>query len=580
MFRQTCLARGLAVLTLMAAFLTSIPALAAPPDTVAPRKDYARIAAVLEKFIQREMKDKGLPSLSIALVDDQQVVWARGFGFADPDKNIPATANTVYRIGSVSKLFTDIGIMQMVEKGKINIDAPVSTYIPEFKPANQFDKPITLRQLMSHRSGLLRESPIGHYFDPTEPTLKATVLSMNALPLVYPPETRVKYSNVGIATVGYVLERMNNERFPAYLKKAVLVPMGMESSAFEPEPKLMKNLAKAYIWTYDGRKFAAPKFQLGTAPAGSMYSTVNDLGMFMSALFADGRGRKGQVLKPESLKEMFTPQFPNAGGPRNFGLGFVLNQIDGHRLVGHGGAVYGFATEIQILPDDKIGAVTVTTMDSANSAASHIASQALRLMLALKAGKDLPEIAAPQPIPSEQVSALAGYYGEGDKALELIPRGNDLYAYFVNGGYEMRLKKLGNDLIVDDRIAYGLKFTPTAAGVIVNGKTFKHVETPKPQPVPEDWKGLVGEYGWDHDILYIFPRNGKLTCLIEWYEYEPLEQISNDVFRYPTRGLYDKEDFVFTRDANGQATEVKVGGVLFKRRNGPATIPATFRLDP
>jgi serine beta-lactamase-like protein LACTB len=129
---------------------------------------------------------------------------------------------------------------------------------------------------------------------------------MNGLPLVYPPETRVKYSNIGVATVGYVLERMNGERFPAYLKKAVLGPLGMESSAFEPEPKLMRSLAKAYLWSYDGRVWEAPKFQLGTAPAGSMYSSVTDLSLFISALFAQGRGRTGQVIKQESLKEMLT----------------------------------------------------------------------------------------------------------------------------------------------------------------------------------------------------------------------------------------------------------------------------------
>lgn len=558
---------GSSVWVLIFALVLSSATYADTAEDVAPRTDYARVAAALETFIQNEMKDKQLPSLSIALVDDQQIVWARGFGYADPDKKVPATAKTVYRIGSVSKLFTDIGIMQMVEKAKIDLDAPVSTYLPEFKPANQFDKPITLRQLMSHRSGLLRESPVGHYFDPTEPSLKNTVLSMNGLPLVYPPETRVKYSNVGIATVGFVLERMNKERFPAYLKRAVLEPMGMESSAFEPEPKLMQRLAKAYLWSYDGQVWEAPKFQLGTAPAGSMYSDVIDLGRFMSSLFAQGRGRNSQVIKPESLKEMLTPQFPNAGGPRNFGLGFVLNQLDGHRLVGHGGAVYGFATEIQILPDDKLGAVAVTTMDSSNATVSHIASQALRLMLALKAGKNLPSITATESIAPEQIRNIAGRYGEGDRAINLIARNGNLFAYFMNGGYEMRLRRSGDDLMVDDRLAYGMRITPQASGLMIGGQQFKRADPTTVHTIPDDWKGLVGEYGWDHDVLYILERDGKLTSLIEWYEYEPLEQVSKDVFRYPTRGLYDNETFTFTRDEQGHATQVVVGGVVFKRRS-------------
>ena len=103
------------------------------PD-IAPRKDYAPLAATLRPFIEREMAEKQIPGLSIALVDDQKTVWAQGFGLADSQSNKPATAATVYRIGSVSKLFTDIAIMQLVERGELNLDAPVSEYLPNFRP--------------------------------------------------------------------------------------------------------------------------------------------------------------------------------------------------------------------------------------------------------------------------------------------------------------------------------------------------------------------------------------------------------------------------------------------------------------
>ncbi|MBC8066304.1 MAG: beta-lactamase family protein, partial [Chlorobia bacterium] len=156
---------------------------------------------MLEKFIEHEMRDKDLPALSIALVDDQQIVWAKGFGFADAKAKIPATAETVYRVGSVSKLFTDIAIMQLVEQGKLDLDVPVTRYLPDFHPRNPFGKPVTLRQLMSHRSGLVREPPVGNYFETTEPSLARTIASLNETKLVYAPETRTKYSNAAIATV-------------------------------------------------------------------------------------------------------------------------------------------------------------------------------------------------------------------------------------------------------------------------------------------------------------------------------------------------------------------------------------------
>ncbi|PYX51714.1 MAG: hypothetical protein DMG79_02490, partial [Acidobacteria bacterium] len=111
-----------------------------------PRTDYAPVAKALESLIRQEMADKDLPAFSIALVDGNDIVWAQGFGYQDPEHKISATSHTVYRVGSVSKLFTDIGIMQMVEAGKINLDTPVSQYIPDFHPQNPFSNPITLRE--------------------------------------------------------------------------------------------------------------------------------------------------------------------------------------------------------------------------------------------------------------------------------------------------------------------------------------------------------------------------------------------------------------------------------------------------
>src|SRR5262249_22982089 len=149
----------------------AIPSWAQDGSNIPARQDYAEIVKVLQPFIEREMAAKGIPGMSVAIVDDQEIVWAQGFGMADGKKKTPASADTVYRIGSVSKLFTDIAIMQKVERGQINLDAPVSKYLPDFRPKNPFGDPITLRELMSHRSGLLREPPVGNYFETTEPSL-------------------------------------------------------------------------------------------------------------------------------------------------------------------------------------------------------------------------------------------------------------------------------------------------------------------------------------------------------------------------------------------------------------------------
>ncbi|MDZ7343882.1 MAG: beta-lactamase family protein, partial [candidate division KSB1 bacterium] len=396
------------------------------PD-VGPRADYLPLTEKLERLIAHEMQDKALPALSIALVDDESMVWAKGFGMADPDKKIAATAETVYRVGSVSKLFTDIAIMQLVESGELDLEAPVTHYLPEFQPQHSFGKPITLRQLMSHRSGLVREPPVGNYFDDTAPTLGQTVTSLNSTTLVYEPETRLKYSNAGIAVVGYVLERLKGKPFAKYLKRAVLEPLGMRKSAFEPAPEIIKDLAKASMWTYDGRLFEAPTFQLGMAPAGSMYSTVVDLGRFMTMLFKRGNSAGGRILQPASLEQMWRPQFAPPEQKSGFGIGFAISEFQGYRRVGHGGAIYGFATELATLPDAKLGVVAVTSMDVANAVVDRIADYALELMLAKRHSQPLPEIDMPDTLNSQLARQLAGRDLHDEQPIDLIERTGALF---------------------------------------------------------------------------------------------------------------------------------------------------------
>ncbi|MGI8744801.1 MAG: serine hydrolase [Bryobacteraceae bacterium] len=515
----------------------------------------SQIVLRLDELIHHEMEDKGLQTLSIAIVDHDRVVWSRDYG-AGPD--------TVYRVGSVSKLFTDIGIMQLVERGEIDLDAPVTRYLPEFHPKNPFGKPITLRQLMSHRAGLVREPPVGHYFDDSGPSLKQTVASLNETALVYAPGSHTKYSNAGIAVVGDVLETTQHTPFSQYLKTHVLQPLGMQHSAFTPQPELIRNLAKSFMWTYDGRVFEAPKFELGMAPAGCMYSTTGDLARFVMDLFTGGRG----VIRRETLEKMWTPQFEAAGQKTGYGLGFRIAEVKGRRVIGHGGAIYGFATELEALPEDQIGVAAITTKDSANAVVNHIARQAVEWLIAERLHRPLPAAKIPVPLPGPEAARLTGAYPD----VEITNPGGKLYATPFKSGYRIQFKKSGDDLVADDVLAFGSKLKLDAAKRVF--------PPPAPPDIPKRWQGLIGEYGWDYDTLYILERGGKLTALIEWFSYDPLEDISENEFRFPDAGLYAHEPAAFTRDAAGRAVSVRVGGVLFPRRPDPASPGATFHLTP
>jgi len=551
--------------------------------SVPPTPKYAEAVTALAKLIEHEVREKKLPALSIALVDDQQVVWAAGFGLQNPASRTPATAETVYRVGSVSKLFTDVAVLQLVEEGKLDLDAPVEKYVPSFKPAYKpGQKPITLRMLMAHRSGLIREPPVGNYFDPTEPSLAKTVASLNGLPLVYDPGERTKYSNAAIGLVGYVLEYTQDEKFEKYVQRRVLDALAMHSSSFEPTQKVKKNLADAVMWTYHGREFPAPTFELGMAPAGCMYSTVLDLARFQSCLFAGGKCAGKQLLKPETIEEMLRPQFSTTPTTRGFGLGFLIGELEGKKRIGHGGAVYGFATEFAALPSEKLGAIVVSSRDVSNAVVTRIANDALRFMLATKANKPLPPLELTEPLTAEEARNLEGRYRAGDSFVDLTDRSGRLYLQTDRGGAWVQVRKRGKDFVIDDVQLWGPRLI-VAGDTITLGKTTytREKQQAAPPEPPEQWKGLIGEYGWDHNTLYIYEYAGRLYALIEWVEINPLTQESENVFAFPAdRHMYHGEKLVFTRDASGRATQVEAARVVFQRRPIDGENGATFQIKP
>lgn len=545
---------------------------------IGPSEKYYAVSIELKRVIDHEMRDKQLPALSLSLVDDQEIVWAEGFGMADPEQNIPATMETVYRIGSVSKLFTDIAIMQLAEHGDLLLDVPVIQYLPDFKPKNPFKKPITLRHLMSHRSGLVREPPAGNYFDPTEFSLAQTVESLNKTQLVYKPGDQTKYSNAGIAAVGFVLESTQKEPFPQYLKRSVLQPMGLVKSSFEPEELTIKDLAKAFMWTHDGRIFEAPTFELGMAPAGCLYSTVTDLARFLSVLFNGGKGPEEQVLKKESLEVMWTPQFSKPEEKEGFGIGFNISEFEGFRCVGHSGAIYGFATQLSALPEAKLGVSVVTTMDAANSVIKRIADHALNLMLAVRKGEPLPKMNLTKPVNPSLARRLKGRYERDEQRFDLVERNGRLF--MMKRELFMELKSLGNRLVVDDRHVYGPEIVIRGEELLVEGKTFMREEVPKPELIPWHMRGLIGEYGWDHNTLYILEKEGQLHVQIEWFFSYPLERKSDNTYAFPDYGLYQGEKLIFTRDKRRRATQVEAANVVFKRRTVSTEEGETFTITP
>ncbi|QEG21887.1 serine hydrolase [Mariniblastus fucicola] len=530
-----------------------------------------------------EVEHKDLPAFSIAIVEGNDVVWSKGFGFQDAEQETPATDQTVYRVGSISKLLTDISVMKLVESGELDLDEPVTTYLPDFKPNNTSGTPITLRMLMTHRSGLVRESPVGNYFDPDGPSLAATVASLNGTPIIYPPGSRTKYSNAAIAVVGAVLESKLKGRHADLVKREIFEPLQMDSSSFDLTPEIEKKLATAYMWTYDDRRFEAPKFLLGTGPAGNLYSSVLDLCKFTSFIFNEGRTKNGQVIKPATLKMMTSPQIGPDGKAQRFGIGFHIGDLDGEKVIGHGGAVYGFSTQLEAIPSRKIGVAAASALDGSNGVATRLSHYALRLMIANQDGKPLPDYQRTSPVAVQRAKQLVGRYREvdGDRTASIIELGGRTFLERGTFRHEIRANDSDGAMVTDDVLGFGMTVTQKNSDMLeINGTTFAPIANKPPAKVPDRWKGLIGEYGWDHNTLYILEREGQLYALIEWFYYYPLKEVNENEFLFPDYGLYHGEGLKFTRATDGTATEVVAAEVKFVRREIGTKDGETFKIDP
>lgn len=546
----------------------------------APRPAAERDAiAELERVCRHEQEQKGLPALSIALVDGDRMLWSAGFGEESPGR--PARGDTIHRVGSVSKLFTDLALMQLVERGLVSLDDPVTALLPDFAPRDPFGAaPITFRLLAAHRAGLVREPPVGHYFADDEPSLAATVASLNGTALVCPPDTRTKYSNAGIAVIGRALEAQGGAPYAELMRERVLRPAGMRRSGFAPDDAIRARLARALMWSYDRSEAPAPTFELGMAPAGCLYASVEDLARFLRVIFAGGEGPGGRLLQPETLATMMEPMPGPDGKPTRYGVGFAVGSLDGRKTCGHGGALYGFSTALLFLPEERLGVAVAASMDGANSVTDRIAEHALRCLLAAREGREPPRLALSEPLPPARAAAMAGRWrAEDGERADLVARGERLTIERRGMVHEVRL--VDGAPTVDDRHGFGLRVEDGEEGALtIGGKRLLRLPEARPEACPERWREYLGEYGWDHNVLLVREKDGGLEARIEWFWIEPLEEKGPDLFALPVdRGLYPLETLRFRRDAAGRVTAAVLGEVVFERRPSAAE-GEVFRIVP
>ncbi len=331
--------------------------------------DDPRVATALnmiEVWVDAQLAYEDIPGMSMGVVNDQDMIWSRGFGFADVAKKRPATPGTIYSICSISKLFTSIAIMQLWEQGKLRLDDAIKKYLPWFNIQDKYpDAPeITIQGILTHSSGLPREADYPYWTGPEHifPTREQIIQRLSGQEELYPADTFYQYSNLGMALLGQVVAAVSGQDYDVYVKEHILDPLNLHDTTPEiPEGQKEKKLATGYSMKLrDGQRREISFYLVnGIAPAAGFASTVEDLGRFASwQIRLLEKGGK-EVLGVNTLKKMHRVHWFDPDWKTTSGLGFSVSHRDEKTYVGHGGSCPGYRTQVSIRPEDKIAVIVM-----------------------------------------------------------------------------------------------------------------------------------------------------------------------------------------------------------------------------
>ncbi|MEX2284864.1 MAG: serine hydrolase domain-containing protein [Gemmatimonadota bacterium] len=382
--------RAASIFTVLLLSAISLSSAARLPAQSAQESFPAAWRSVLDGFAQRIAADVAtdtIGGITAGVVIGDRIVWARGFGYADRDRKIAANENTIYRIGSISKSFTAVALMQAAQRGVLKLEDPVEKYLPttaRFADPRPGAAPPTLRQLASHTAGLIREpaldgaatGPITHWEDKVIASIPRTRFDTV-------PGARYAYSNIGFGVLGLAVSRASATPFIELVEDKIFKPLGMSSSTFIITDRLKSNLSVGYqngrtgintdgpAREHDGRGYKVPN--------GGIYSTVGDLAKFIGAM----NGALGdRLLNASDRAAMLRIQTPGST-TQGYGLGFSINQSsNGRRIIGHGGSVAGYTAHLVFDPDARVGVVLLRNYGSGRTALARASADLLRDLLA------------------------------------------------------------------------------------------------------------------------------------------------------------------------------------------------------
>jgi CubicO group peptidase (beta-lactamase class C family) len=375
---------NLSVHARLGACLAALLVVASP----AAAQDVARMQQVVQASV-----DQGEFTGSVLVARDGEVLLDQGYGLANREWSIPNAGDTKFRLGSVTKQFTAVGLMLLNERGLVDLEAPVKTYLPDAPAA--WDA-ITVRHLLNHTSGIpnFTNDPDFPKWAILPTTVAELVSRFDAQALRFTPGARYEYSNSGYIMLTAIIEAVSGKSYADYMTESLFQPLGLGDTGYDSHARILPRRASGYTPSADGVVNADYADMTVPQGAGALYSTTRDLLKWEQALFG------GRVLRPESLAQLTTP---NLG---NYALGLMVVEKDGHRIVSHGGGIQGFNT---FLGYDATDRMTVVVLGNLNGSAPDRLGDQL-LTLARGGSVTLPTDRVAVSLPADSLAAYEGVY--------------------------------------------------------------------------------------------------------------------------------------------------------------------------
>ena len=375
--------------------------------------------AIIDAWVEGTRAYDRVPGISVGIVRDQDLLWTRGYGYSNLASERPADADTLYSVCSISKLFTAIGIMQLRDQGALRLSDTVSDHLDWFDIQQQHEGsgPVTIESLLTHSSGLPRESDYPYWNGPDFPfpTREQMIDRLGSQAMLYPAQYYFQYSNLALSLAGEIIEARAGQPYEDFIAANILDPLGLaDTRTFFPDSLHGEQLAIGYtgIHREQARNPVEPFFTRGITAAAGFTSSVNDLARFASWQFAVLDNEHDGVLAANTLREMHRVHWVDPDWETTWGLGFNVRRDDDITFVSHGGGCPGYITSFTMMPKDKVAAVVLT--NAGDGPAGRLAVDILKTI-----GPAIEKASEP---PEEEIPDLSRYEGN----YEIRPWGGEI----------------------------------------------------------------------------------------------------------------------------------------------------------